>query len=59
MTQNSQNYGFYSAGGVDFDEDAAGIQPYNFGPGEFDIILQAYDPFGTQIAQNHIVVDVV
>ena len=59
VTQNSQNYGFGSIRSfIDDDPSLPGIQPYNFGPAEFDIVLEAYD--GAQlIAQNHIVVDVV
>ncbi len=60
VTQNSQNYAFYSTI-MDFDgnpaTDDAAI--YAFTPGVFDIYLQAYDPSNSQlIAQNHVHVTV-
>ena len=41
VTQNSQNYGFahYIAAIGDTDKDTPGIQPYTFGPAEFDVVL--------------------
>jgi len=60
VTQNSENYGFgFIRNFIDNDPGTPGIQTYNFGPGEFDIILQAFDNSNTLIAQNHIQVDVV
>jgi len=60
VTQNSENFGFgFIRNFIDDDSGTPGIQPYNFGPGEFDIILQAFDNSNTLIAQNHIQVDVV
>jgi uncharacterized repeat protein (TIGR01451 family) len=55
VAQNSRNLAFY-----DTDHGTSGTQPYDtlFGPGEFDVILRAYQ--GAQLlAQNHIHVDVV
>jgi hypothetical protein len=55
VAQNSRNLAFY-----DVDHSTPLTQPYDpaFGPGQFDIILSAYD--GSHlIASNHIVVDVV
>ena len=56
--QNSGNYAFYRSA-VDIDDDAAGIQPYAFGEGEFNIRLSAFDADGDLIATNEIVVQVV
>lgn len=60
VTQNSQNYAFYSTI-MDFDgnpaTDDAAI--YTFTPGVFDIYLQAFDPTtNLLIAQNHVEVTV-
>ncbi len=55
VAQNSRNLAFY-----DTDHVTPGTQVYDplFGPGQFDIVLQAFQ--GTSlIASNHIVVDVV
>ncbi|MBX9824727.1 MAG: cadherin-like domain-containing protein [Xanthobacteraceae bacterium] len=52
VTQNSQNYAFYGLPGYNAGTGFAG-------PGEFDIVLQAYDSSDTLIAQNHIQVDVL
>ncbi len=41
ITQNSQNLAFYAAA-IDTDPNTPGIQPYTFGPGEFDIELRAF-----------------
>jgi hypothetical protein len=38
VTQNSQNLAFY-AHLIDTDPHQKGIQPYTFGPGEFDVIM--------------------
>jgi len=38
VTQNSQNLGFYLSL-IDGDPHTPGIQPYNFGPGQFDVVL--------------------
>jgi hypothetical protein len=59
VTQNSENYGFnFIRPFIDDDPGTPGIQTYNFGAAEFDIILQAFKG-SLLIAQNHIVVDVV
>jgi hypothetical protein len=60
VTQNSQNYAFYSTI-MDFDGNPATDDAalYLFTPGNFDIYLQAYDASGTDLlAQNHINVTV-
>lgn len=58
LTQGSSNYGFNSIrNAIDIDDGTAGVQPYAFGVGEFDILLQAYVG-GSLIASNHIVVHV-
>jgi hypothetical protein len=56
VAQNSRNMAFY-----DTNHITPGAQPYSltFGPGNFDIILQAFDPMSHLIAQNHILVHVV
>jgi hypothetical protein len=58
VAQNSQNYAFAVG---DTDPLTPGTQTYdgtNWGPGQFDIVLQAFE--GTQlVGVNHIVVDVV
>lgn len=38
VTQNSQNLAFYTAF-IDNDPNQPGIQPYTFGPGEFDVVM--------------------
>ena len=58
QVQGSSNYGFnFIRSAIDTDDDAAGIQPYAFGEGEFDILLQAYAG-GNLVASNHLVVHV-
>ena len=56
VAQNSRNMAFY-----DTDHVTPGTQPYSltFGAGDFDIILQAFDPMSHLVAQNHILVHVV
>lgn len=56
VAQNSRNLAFY-----DVDHVTPGTQVYDpaFGPGEFDIVLQAFDPLNNLIAENHIRVDVI
>jgi hypothetical protein len=38
VTQNSQNYAFYSSL-IDSDPGQRGVQPYAFGPAEFDVVM--------------------
>lgn len=58
VAQNSENYGFGFL--RDSDPVAPGAQNYNFGPAQFDIILEARDLVDNHLlALNHIVVDVV
>lgn len=56
VAQNSRNMAFY-----DTDHVTPLTQPYDslFGPGQFDVVLEAYDSSNALIAQNHIHVDVV
>ena len=39
VTQNSQNLAFY-ASEIDTDPKTRGIQPYTFGPGQFDVVMK-------------------
>lgn len=39
VTQNSQNYAFYIAAIGDTDRQTPGVQPYNFGPAQFDVVM--------------------
>jgi hypothetical protein len=58
LKQGSSNYGFAAIrDAIDIDDSAQGIQSYAFGPGEFDIVLEAYAG-GVLVASNHIVVHV-
>ncbi len=45
VTQNSQNYGFYAAV-IDTDRQTPGVQPYTFGPAEFDVVLMLSEKDG-------------
>jgi hypothetical protein len=56
VAQNSRNLAFY-----DVDHVTPGTQPYDplFGPGDFDIILEAFDGSNTLIASNHFLVHVI
>ncbi|HEX8164709.1 MAG TPA: Ig-like domain-containing protein [Beijerinckiaceae bacterium] len=58
VTQNSQNFGF---GWIQNNITNGVYGPGNgfAGPAHFDIVLQAFDPFSTMIAQNHISVDAI
>jgi hypothetical protein len=57
LFQNSSNYGFYEQF-IDTDPNTPGIQPYAFGPGEFNIRITAYD--GTDVVLvNEVVVHVI
>jgi hypothetical protein len=38
VTQNSQNYAFYTSA-IDSDPNMPGIQPYTFGPAQFDVVM--------------------
>jgi hypothetical protein len=56
--QNSTNIAFYRTL-IDSDPNTAGIQPYAFGEGEFNVRLSAFDAdSGLLIATNEIVVHV-
>jgi hypothetical protein len=52
VTQNSQNYAFYSVPGYNIGTGFTG-------PAEFDIQLQAFDSSNNLIAQNHIALDII
>lgn len=59
VAQNSENFGFgFIRPFIDNDPGTPGVQPYTFGPGHFDIILNAYQG-AHQAASNHMVVDVI
>lgn len=53
--QNSSNVAFYSAF-MDSDPDAAGVQPYAFGEGVFNVRLSAYTADGTMLIAAHQVI---
>jgi hypothetical protein len=56
LTQGSSNYAFLRSL-IDTDDTVEGIQPYAYGPGEFDIVLEAHSEDGL-VASNRIVVHV-
>jgi VCBS repeat-containing protein len=59
VTQNSENVGFtFIRSFIDDDPIAPGVQTYNFGAGEFDIVLEAYQGMDL-LASNRIVVEVL
>ncbi|WP_230533388.1 hypothetical protein [Microvirga roseola] len=59
LVQGSSNIGFgFIKSQIDADPTQDGIQPYDFGQGEFDVVLEAYAENGTLLAQNRIVVQV-
>jgi hypothetical protein len=57
VSQNSENYAFSFF--QSFLTSAYGPGNGFAGPANFDIVLQAFDPSNTLIAQNHIAVDVI
>ena len=60
VTQNSQNLAFYAAQ-IDTNPSMRGIQPYTFGPGQFDVVLKIKRKSGGSSDQTelHVVFDVV
>jgi hypothetical protein len=62
VTQNSQNLAFY-AHLIDSDPNTPGIQPYTFGPGQFDVIMSIKRKHGGGSDRDrtvlHVVFDVV
>ncbi|MDG3580203.1 DUF4214 domain-containing protein [Rhizobium sp. YJ-22] len=59
LSQNSVNIGFKAIlDQIDTDPVAAGVQPYNFNGGNFDIKLEAFDTNNNLLAENHIRVNV-
>lgn len=59
LQQGSSNYGFGTIRNlIDIDDATDGIQPYDFGAGQFTIELRAYEADGDLLATNKIVVHV-
>jgi hypothetical protein len=60
VTQNSQNLAFYAAQ-IDTNPRMRGIQPYTFGPGQFDVVLKIKRKWGGRNSDTelHVVFDVV
>jgi hypothetical protein len=60
VTQNSQNLAFYRTQ-IDGDPNTPGIQPYNFGPGQFDVVMMIKRKHGGERSETvlHVVFDVV
>jgi hypothetical protein len=62
VTQNSQNLGFgFYLPFIDGDPDTKGIQPYTFGPGQFDVVMKIKRKSGgpNDETELHVVFDVV
>jgi hypothetical protein len=59
VSENSVNFGFdFLKNAIDTNPDVAGVQPYNYGGGDFDIVLSASNQAGVQLLANHIQVHV-
>jgi len=62
VTQNSQNLAFYAAQ-IDTNPRMRGVQPYTFGPGQFDVVLKIKRKSGWGSSNSdtelHVVFDVV
>jgi hypothetical protein len=60
VTQNSQNLAFY-ASQIDGDPNTPGVQPYTFGPGQFDVVMTIKRNRGGEKSETvlHVVFDVV
>jgi hypothetical protein len=60
VTQNSQNLAFYATL-IDGDPNTKGIQPYTFGPGQFDVVMKIRRKSGGPSSETelHVVFDVV
>lgn len=59
VTQNSQNLGFYQTQ-IDGDPNTPGIQPYSFGPGQFDVQMIIVRPWDLKtLTMIHVAFDVV
>jgi len=58
VTQNSQNLAFY-ASQIDTNPSVAGIQPYTFGPGQFDVVMIIGGHRHRERTVLHVVFDVV
>jgi hypothetical protein len=61
VTQNSQNLGFsYYYDRIDGDPGTPGIQPYDFGPGQFDVVMIIVKKWDLRtLTHVHVVFDVV
>jgi hypothetical protein len=61
VTQNSQNFGFgYFRDRIDGDPNTAGIQTYNFTPGQFDVVMFIVKKWDFKtLTHVHVVFDVV
>jgi hypothetical protein len=62
VTQNSQNLGFsYYRSQIDGDPNTRGVQPYDFGPGQFDVVMTIKRKGGGEQTKTvlHVVFDVV
>ena len=57
LAQDSWNLGFMTSL-IDNDPTIAGVQPYDFSTGHFDVVLSASQGT-TQLASVHIVIDVI
>jgi hypothetical protein len=60
VTQNSQNLAFYATQ-IDGDPNTKGIQPYTFGPGQFDVVMSIKRKGAGEKSKTvlHVVFDVV
>ncbi len=58
VTQNSQNYAFY-ASEIDTDRQTPGIQPYTFGPAQFNVVMILKKKGGGDGAAKTTTLDVV
>jgi len=60
VTQNSQNLAFYRTQ-IDGDPNTPGVQPYNFGPGQFDVVMMIKRKNAGEKSRTvlHVVFDVV
>ena len=58
VTQNSQNLAFY-ASEIDSNPNVKGIQPYTFGPGQFDVVMKIRQKGKGGPIVLHVVFDVV
>lgn len=57
VTQNTFNYAAIAAH-LDTDPHTPGIQPYTFGPAQFDVEMSVRKRFGPEVSHIHVVFDV-